>query len=163
MRLRYFLLCVLWMAPSGRPVLSQTVSKEEYVPVAFCDLVERPAEYDGRRVSVYATYRYGFEWQEIYCMKCRGGDKTWPEFPPDSPQEMRRALRRAPKGQGTLNGTFKGAFQSQPGAFGDGGYRFQLVLESVTNVEVISRSSGAPEALTEAERKRLCHGEAAGR
>jgi hypothetical protein len=121
-------------------------------------LIKRPSEYDGKRVSVYATYAYGFEWQELYGMKCRGGGKTWLEFPADPPKEMKRALRQAPKGQGTLNGRFSGIFRAKPGAFGDGGYKFQLVLESVTDVQVISRSGGAPEALTEAERKRLCDG-----
>ena len=68
---------------------------------------------------------------------------------------MKMALRRAPKGQGTLNGTFQGIFRAMPGAFGDGGYKFQLELEKVTGIEVISRSGGVPEVLNESERRRL--------
>jgi len=122
-------------------------------------LVKKPSVYDGKRVTVYSTYAYGFEWQELYAMKCRGNGKTWLEYPSDPPKEMKRALRRAPKGQGTLNGRFSGVFEATPGAFGDGGYKFRLVLESVTDVEIISRSGGAPEVLMESERRRLCDGE----
>ena len=130
--------------------------------MAFRDLIERPNEYDGRRVSVNATYAYGFEWQEMYCMKCRGGGKTWLELPPTGTRAMRRALRKVPKWQGTLNARFKGVFHAKSGAFGDGGYRFQFVLEAVTDVNIISRSGGAPESLTKAERARLCQGDKLG-
>lgn len=138
-----------------RPILSQPLSRGAYLPVAYCDLIERPAEFDGKRIAVFASYRYGYEWQEIYLLTCREGGKTWLEFPSEPPKEMKRAFRMTPKSQGTLNGTFAGVFHSKPGAFGDGGYKFQLALETVTDVRVVSSSGGAPETLKEAERKRL--------
>ena len=80
-------------------------------------------------------------------MKCRGGGKTWLEFPPDPPKEMRRAFRRAPKGQGTLNGTFKGVFQARPGAFGDGGAMASDDIELVKKVRMLA-SHGREEKYT---------------
>jgi hypothetical protein len=156
------LLSLLWLPPFLASGLPQTVSKS-YVQIAFCDLVRRPGDYDGKSVSVHASYRYGFEWQELYCMDCLGAGRTWLELPAELSDDAKRAFRYAPKWQGTLNGTFRGVFQAKSGAFGDGGYKFRLVLESAANVKVISRSSYGPEALPQAERQRVCHGKSADR
>jgi hypothetical protein len=137
-------------------VASPNSGSGDYAEVAYCDLVRDAARYDGKRVRVSASYRYGFEWQEIYCVTCRDAGKTWLEFPQDPPKGMKRALKGAPKGQGTLNAIFKGVFQAKPGSFGDGGYKFRLVLEYVSAVHVVSRSGGVPDVLTETERHRLC-------
>ena len=45
--------------------------------VEFCDLMADPAKYDGKTVKVRATWRYGFEWDELYCRGCRELGKTW--------------------------------------------------------------------------------------
>lgn len=154
---------MLWTLSGERAVSAQDVANVDYLPVAYCDLMLKPDEYDGRRVSVYASYRYGFEWQELLCMRCSSLGRTWLEFPTEPPEGMRRVLRKAPRWQGTLNGTFKGVFRAAPRSFGDGGYRFQLDLELLTDVKVISRSGGVPESLKESERKRLCAGGSIGR
>jgi hypothetical protein len=49
----------------------------------FCDLVRNPAEYNGKTVTVRATYRYGFEWEELYCLDCLDKGKAWLEVPSD--------------------------------------------------------------------------------
>src|SRR5258706_4902408 len=98
----------------------ETSPEQDYLHVAYCDLVRNPAGYDGKKVSVQATYRYGFEWQEIYCVECRASAKTWLEFPGDPPTQIKKALKGVPQYQGTLNATFRGVFHSC-GSFGDGG------------------------------------------
>lgn len=152
MKLRLLLLCIGMIDVVG----SLNGSSVDYDEVAYCDLVHDPARYDGKRVTVSASYRYGFEWQELYCLTCQGAGRTWLEFPQDPPPEMKRAFKGTPKGQGTLNATFRGVFQAKPGSFGDGGYKFRLVLEDLSAVKVVSRSGGVPEVLIETERRRLC-------
>ncbi len=36
-----------------------------------------------QEVNVRATYRYGFEWQELYCLDCKDKGKAWLEVPLD--------------------------------------------------------------------------------
>ena len=40
--------------------------------VSFCDLIKDPGKFDGRAVTLKASYRYGFEWQELFCVSCKG-------------------------------------------------------------------------------------------
>jgi hypothetical protein len=46
MRLRFLLLSLFCLLPCVRPALSQALSKA-YTPVAYCDLLKSPDEYDG--------------------------------------------------------------------------------------------------------------------
>ena len=158
MGIRLVLLCLFTLVSIAAP----SDGNVDYLAVTYCDLVQNPELYSGKRVSVTATYRYGYEWQEIYCLTCRDVGKTWLEFPQDPPDEMERAFKGTPKGQGTLNANFKGVFQARPGSFGDGGYKYQLSLEHIGTVQVVSRSGGVPEVLPEASRRRLCGGSAIG-
>lgn len=128
------------------------------IVVDVCGLLRDPGRYDGQRVTVSASYRYGFEWQELFCMKCWGGDRVWLEIPTNPPEALTRALRGTPKHEGIANGKFTGIFRGKPGAFGDGGYRFQLEVESVTAVKTISRKGVVPTALPVNLQRRLCQG-----
>ncbi len=133
------------------------VAGEESV-LDVCDLINRPEAFDGKRVTVRASYRYGFEWQEIYCLECRHLAKVWLAIPPELPKPVQRSLNRLPKNQGTVNATFTGVFHGSRSAFGDGGYQYQLDLERLDKVDVISKSGAVPDALPTGERAKLCQG-----
>jgi hypothetical protein len=130
-----------------------------YTPVSYCELIRHPAEYDGKRVAVRATYRYGFEWQELFGLKCRDTGKTWLEFETETAATVRRALSKAPQHQGTLNATFYGTFRGTKGPYGDGGYPFRFDVKSVRAVEVVSKDGWAPERLSASEQQKLCQGD----
>jgi len=51
--------------------------------VSFCDLLRNPDTYDGKEVTVRATYRYGFERQQLYCLECIDKGRAWLELPDD--------------------------------------------------------------------------------
>jgi hypothetical protein len=153
-------LCVLLAA--GKTAKAQGTSQANtagYSPVSYCELIRHPKDYDGKKVAVRATYRYGFEWQELFGVKCRDQGRTWLEFGADSASATRRALAKAPNHQGTLNATFYGTFQASKGPFGDGGYAFKFDVQSVKAVEVISKDGWAPERLSTSEQQRLCQGD----
>lgn len=125
---------------------------------AFCDLIGNPEKYDGKEVVVSATYRYGFEWQEIFCMECRKIGRTWLEFDDDLAIQSKRELKKFPKNQGTVNAVFTGTFQSSKGPYGDGGYRYQLRVREVSHPRIVSKSGWAPEHLPPNVRKLVCGG-----
>ena len=124
--------------------------------VAFCDLVANPDKYDGKEVTVRATYRYGFEWQEIFCMECRKIAKTWLEFDEGLKSEFKATLKKFPRDQGTVNGIFTGTFHSSKGPYGDGGYRFRFDVKAISRIEVVSKEGWDPAHLPAESRKRVC-------
>lgn len=60
-----------------------------------------------------------------------------------------------------VGATFTGSFQGGRSAFGDGAYQYQLDLENVERISVVSESSALPEALRPDERARVCKADAA--
>ncbi len=150
---------VLWGGATAGAQQHGEADMAGYTPVSYCELVRHPKEYDGKNVAVLATYRYGFEWQEMFCMKCRDQGKTWLEFETESASAIRRALGKAPRHQGTLNATFYGTFRGTKGPYGDGGYVFRFDVKSVKAVDIVSKDGWAPERLSASEQQKLCQGD----
>jgi len=149
------LLSLLW--PSNLSSGTPEFRGQKSIPiVSYCDLVAEPEAYDGKEVTVRASYRYGFEWQELFCQKCRGTGKTWVEFDEGAAAEYKAALKKFPKHQGTVNAVFTGTFHSSKRRYGDGGYRFQFVVTGIRNPDVVSKTGAAPEYLSRDSQKRLC-------
>lgn len=124
--------------------------------VPFCSLVANPQAYEGKEVKVRASYRYGFEWQEIFCQPCRNVGKTWLELNEDREPYYKAALKKFPKHQGTVNAIFTGTFHSSKGAYGDGGYRFQFIVTAISDPEVVSKRGWDPANLPENSRRKAC-------
>lgn len=123
--------------------------------VDFCALMKDPASFNGREVSTTASYRYGHEWQELFCISCLGEDKVWLEVEQAFQHRgVERALGRLPKYNGIINARFTGIFRGG-GGFGDGGYRYQFELDRLEKVEVVSKSGVYPTLLPATERRRL--------
>lgn len=149
--------------PSAYPVRAVVNSENQngskmtgYPQVSYCDLISHPQEYDGKQVAVRASYRYGFEFQEMFCLKCRGQGKTWLEFGFEAAPNVRRALRKAPNDHGTVNAVFYGTFRGRRGPYGDGGYAYKLDLEFLKDVKVVYREGMAPDLLPSNVQKQLC-------
>jgi hypothetical protein len=140
---------------ASRKATAQQISKSD--SISFCDLLRNPEKYDGKEVTVSASYRYGFEWQEIFCLDCRDKGKTWLEMDDDIiTAESERILKRLPKNDGTVNALFTGIFVSSRSSFGDGGYRFGFLLKKISQAKVVTKSGWAPEQLPDKIRKKVC-------
>ena len=119
--------------------------------VTYCDLVRNSEKYDGKEVTVYATYKYGIEIQELLCLECGEAGQIW--LDEDNLDE--RVRKKIPKYAGIINGVFTGIFQSSKGPFGHGGYRFKLAVKAVKNIQVIYK--GLPPPSLDLRRK-MCGG-----
>ena len=126
--------------------------------VEFCDLMADPAKYDGKTVKVRATWRYGFEWDELYCRGCRELGKTWRTVA-ELDKETRTKVKRLPKESGTVNAVFTGVFRMSGGPFGDGSYRFQFEMSRMESPQLLTRASGVPEHLPAKIQNRTCDSE----
>src|SRR5437867_2979135 len=73
-----------------------SVSARPELQVTFCELVRNPELYNGKEATVRVTYKYGFEWQMLYCLDCLDKGKAWLEFPIDLDDASVNALKRHP-------------------------------------------------------------------
>ncbi|HEY2823599.1 MAG TPA: hypothetical protein VGJ06_21315 [Candidatus Acidoferrum sp.] len=125
--------------------------------VSFCDLLRNPEKYDGKEVIVRATWRYGFEWSQFYCIDCLPKQTTWLEISPDLDEKSSRVLRRRPK-SGIVNITVQGIFQSG-GHFGHlNGYQNRFIAREVKDVVVVSSGMKSPENEQRVEKQWACGG-----
>jgi len=157
-------LCNLFFAIVVFSSAVETAGQETIVTAAdvdYCELLQNPAEFDGKRVTIKATFRYGFEWQEIFCLSCRDLAKTWLEIDDDTiSASARKALKKFPKNEGTVTADFSGTFESSKGPYGDGSYRFRFILEDIRQPEVVSKSGFDPSHLPRNVKCKVCGSDA---
>jgi hypothetical protein len=119
--------------------------------VTFCDLIRNPAKYNGKAVTIRATYRYGFEWSDLYCLDCRDQGKAWLDMPVALEDTSARSLKKMPKA-GIVNLTVQGVFVSG-GTFGhSNGYRYKIEPSKISDVVVLQKGLKSPEEEKSVER-----------
>jgi hypothetical protein len=140
------LLMTLSILPSVAGLNHQQKQSSKSAPLktTYCELVRNPDKYNGREVTIHATYRYGLEMQDLFCLECRDAGKTWLELNEDMFPKAKSVLKKMPKYAGTVNANFTGVFVSTMGPYGDGGYRFQFVVTAINNIEVVYKGLPPP-------------------
>jgi hypothetical protein len=142
------LIALLFVIPLGHAETSTT----------FCDLMQNPDKYRGKRVTVRATWRYGFEWSQFYCIDCSLKEMTWLEISPELDNASNKLLNRVPKGAGIVNITVEGNFESG-GHFGHmDGYPCRFTAKRIMRLTVVSRGMKSSAEEAEAEKKWACGG-----
>ena len=126
-------------------------------PLNFCDLLRNPQQHSGQEVRIRATYRYGFEWSELYCLSCRDKGKAWLEFA-GLDDASDQAVRRLPKGSGIVNLTVQGTFVSGARFGHENRYLYKIVARKVSDVAIVQKGI-KPQAVEEkTERRWACGG-----
>jgi hypothetical protein len=126
--------------------------------VSFCELVSNPDRYNLKVVTVRATYKYGYEWSELYCLACLEKGLAWLEIPITANDSDVKALKHMPKGAGTVNITVQGTFFKCGHCGHENGYRFKFVATKATDVAVIINGMKSPEVEQKAEKQWACGG-----
>lgn len=140
---------------------SKSNSNEQIVEVNFCDLLKNPDAYKDKTVRVKATYRYGFEWSELYCSDCQSQGNVWVDFDDafqeNSKKKYRNKLKENGDGGRTVNVVFTGKFLVG-GHYGHmSGYSYGFTVERVESAEVIYKLSPISNALpAEIKAKTYC-------
>lgn len=115
------------------------VATHAQTTVKLCDLLRNPAKYRDQQVKVRATFRFGFEWQQLYCLDCLDKGKGWLELPHDLDDESERALKKMPKGAGIVNLTVVGVFHFGTSYGHMNGYHYELIAQEIRDVAVIQK------------------------
>jgi hypothetical protein len=129
----------------------------------LCDVLKESQQYDGKQITVRATYRSGVEISQLYCLACIDRGRVWmrellPRNGEISPgvKNLNELLHEAGPAI-TVNGTFTGIFRG-PGQHGYlGASTYQIDVQEVRNVELIYRGPAEPERLPDEIKKKICH------
>jgi hypothetical protein len=110
--------------------------------VSYCDLINAPQQFAGRRIRVRAIYKYGFEIQRLDSPACcpERGVKIWVEIETGLEGLSLRLYHKFPKGMGLALATFEGTFESG-GPYGDGGYRLRFTVDKIGKLEAMAKPS----------------------
>jgi len=124
----------------------------------FCDLMRSPGKYNGKDVTIRATYRYGFEWSELYCLDCLDQGKAWLDMSTALEDKSAKSLKKMPKDAGIVNLTVQGVFVSG-GTFGhSNAYRYKIEPTKISDVVVLQKGMRSPEEEKKVEKRWACGG-----
>lgn len=128
--------------------------------VNYCNLVDTPDKFNQREIILSATYRYGFEQSELYCLGCEDSGSTWVEFDESFKKSTKSKYRKMVRKNGfrgrTVNVEAIGIFYSG-GGYGDGSYSNKFVIKSLRKAEIVADSGLLPKVLSVEQRARVCN------
>lgn len=105
-------------------------------------------------VRVRAVYRVGFEWSELYSLKCPNAPRVWVNFSDNWQAHTKKAARkRLNKGEGTYGVTLVGIVGGSGGHMG--AYPLTLKVTSVEDAIRLGKESVLPHALSPSVHRRV--------
>lgn len=113
--------------------------------ISFCELINSPRD-STKEFRVRAIYRVGFEWSELYSLKCQSDLRMWVEFSDDWKNQTKRSVQRElNKGEGTFGVILRGRLISgQSGHMGAYPLKFEVIsAEGAKRLDKRSYYSGA--------------------
>jgi hypothetical protein len=130
-------------------------TERSYSAISVCSLLDSADTHVGREVTVYGTYRYGFEWQDLYCVRCAGTRDgfVWIEFEEEAEWPTGQHFSRD---QGSFNVVFRGQFDTGTTYGHENGYRSQLRVSRIIDARFVGSSGAVPAALPQEMRDKVC-------
>lgn len=139
-------------------------SKPDRLPrMELCEVLRDSEFYNGKQVTVRATFRLGKKQSQLYCMACMEGGRVWMREILPSSGEVAPGLRKLndlilENETGiTVNGIFTGTFRgaSQYGRLG--AFTYQIDVQEVSEIEMVFATGIDPEDLSREMQKKVCH------
>lgn len=124
----------------------------------LCELLRHPDKYEGKLVKVRATFRYGYEWEQFYCLDCLDKGKAWLTIPSEIDDESDKVFRKMPKGAGIVNVTVTGIFHFGSSYGHMNGYRYEVIAQQIRDVAVIQKGMRPLAEESKAEQQSACGG-----
>ena len=142
---------VLVLAQDADSRFAEAKSDSQVSLLSVCD----PLHADlATQVRVRAIYRVGFEWSELYSLKCPNAPRVWVDFSDNWEAHTKKALRKQlDKGEGTYGVTFVGIIGGSGGHMG--AYPLTLKVTSVEGAIWLAKESASPNALSLSLRRRV--------
>jgi len=143
--------------------LQDNKSKPGQVPQELCEVLRDSEFYNGKQVTVRATFRLGKKQSQLYCMACIDGGRVWMRELLPARGEVAPGLKKLndlilenEKGI-TVNGIFTGTFRGA-GQYGRlGAFTYQIDVQEVSEIELVYTTGIDPEDLSKEMMKKVCH------
>jgi hypothetical protein len=155
--------CMLFIL-SGHARLQNNKSRPSSPParVELCEVLRNSEFYEGKQITVRATFRLGRKERQLFCMACIDEGRVWMREILPAGGEIAPGLKRFNdliqenyKGI-TLNGIFTGTFRG-PGVYGRlGAFTYQIDVQEVREIEVIYSTGPDPQDLPKEIQKKTC-------
>ncbi len=157
------LVVLIWLQPCSVTSAGQTAKHlgPDIVDVSLCDLIADPSRFAGQHVRVRAVYRYGFEWSELYSLRCDSGARgrqVWVEFGDEYERTTKRSVRRQVGNHGAIGRTVGvvAIGTVQQGGYGHMGvYALKFEISRLESARILMQESPSPSALPAVARKRV--------
>lgn len=163
LHLMFLLGCILFIS-SGHARLQNNKSKPSELParVELCEVLRNSEFYEGKQITVRATFRLGRKERQLFCMACIDNGRVWMREILPSGGEIAPGLKKLndlmqenEKGM-IVNGIFTGTFRG-PGVYGLlGAFTYQLDVQEVRQIEVIYSGGPDPHDLPKEIQKKAC-------
>ena len=131
--------------------------------VELCEVLRDSEFYNGKQVTLRATFRLGRKQSQLYCMACMAGGRVWMREILPSSGEVAPGLKKLndlilENEEGiTVNGIFTGTFRGA-GQYGRlGAFTYQIDVQEVSEIEFVSATGIDPEDLSREMQKKVCH------
>lgn len=130
--------------------------------VNLCEVLRNSEFYEGKPITVRATFRLGRKQSQLFCMACMDEGRVWMREILPSGGEIAPGLKKLndliqenEKGI-TVNGVFTGTFRG-PGVYGRlGAFTYQIEVQEVREIEVIYNAGPDPEDLPKEIKEKAC-------
>ena len=126
--------------------------------VDFCDLITSPHNYDQKEVRIKAVHRVGFEWSELYSLKCSPNSSVWVT---GIDKYCDGSDVKAYNGRDTFNGRTVGLV-AVGRLHGEGGYGhmnafdFKFEVRCIEKAEILLKGDSViPQALSKKQRDKI--------
>ncbi|HEY7406346.1 MAG TPA: hypothetical protein VIB39_22660 [Candidatus Angelobacter sp.] len=130
--------------------------------VELCEVLRNSEFYEGKQITVKATFRLGRKQSQLFCMGCIDSGRVWMREVLPASGEIAPGLKRLndliqENENGIMvNGIFTGTFRG-PGVYGRlGAFTYQVDVQEVREIEVIYNAGPDPEDLSAEMRKKVC-------
>jgi hypothetical protein len=154
--------CILFIS-SGHARLQDNKSKPSAPParVELCEVLRNSEFYEGKQITVRATFRLGRKERQLFCMACIDGRVWMREILPSGGEiapglkKLNDLIQENEKGI-IVNGIFTGTFRG-PGVYGLlGAFTYQIDVQEVRQIEVIYSAGPDPQDLPKEIQKKAC-------
>ena len=154
--------CMLFIS-SGHASPQNNTSKPSAPPprVELCEVLRHSEFYEGKQITVRATFRVGRKERQLFCMACMDG-RVWMREILPSGGEIAPGLKKLNdlilenENGMIVNGIFTGKFRG-PGVYGFlGSFTYQIDVQEVRQIEVIYSSGPEPQDLPKEIQKKAC-------
>ena len=156
------LACMLPISSVSAGLQNNKSKPDRLTRMELCAVLRDSEFYNGKQVTVRATFRLWKKQSQLYCMACMEGGRVWMRELLPARGEVAPGLRKLndlilENETGiTVNGIFTGTFRGA-GQYGRlGAFTYQIDVQEVSEIELVSASGIDPEDLPTAMKKKVC-------